>query len=80
MVGRSLLVAVIGLGLSVPAFAQPKTDAGSGPTKGAVSTDDAGSGPTKGAKLNADTTATETKDSTATALAQGPKSTGARNR
>lgn len=80
MVGRSLLVAVIGLGLSVPAFAQPKTDAGSGPTKGAVSTDDAGSGPTKGAKLNADTTATETKDSTANSAGGVQSRPGARNR
>jgi hypothetical protein len=78
--GRSLLLTatVIGLGLSVPAFAQPKADAGSGPTKGALSTDDAGSGPTNGAKPNADTTATETKDSTANSagVTPGPKSTG----
>jgi hypothetical protein len=46
--GRSLLACVIALGLSVPAFAQPKADPGSGPTNGAVSTNDAGSGPTKG--------------------------------
>ena len=53
-----LLISMIALGLSAPAVAQPKADAGSGPTKGAVSTDDAGSGPTKGAKPNTDTTAT----------------------
>ena len=53
----SLLISVIALGLSAPAVAQPKADAGSGPTKGAVSTDDAGSGPTKGAKPNTDTMA-----------------------
>jgi hypothetical protein len=46
--GRSLLACVIALGLSAPAFAQPKADPGSGPTNGAVSTNDAGSGPTKG--------------------------------
>ena len=78
LVGRSLLVTVIALGLSAPAVAQPKADAGSGPTKGAVSTDDAGSGPTKGVKPNADTTDTETKDSTANSagVTPGPKSTG----
>ena len=53
----SLLISVIALGLSAPAVAQPKADAGSGPTKGAVSTDDAGSGPTKGAKPNTDSSA-----------------------
>jgi hypothetical protein len=76
--GRSLLTTVIGLGLLAPAFAQPKADAGSGPTKGSVSTDDAGSGPTKGVKPNADTTAAETKDSTANSagVTPGPKSTG----
>ena len=55
----SLLLSVIAVGLSAPAFAQPKADAGSGPTKGAVSTDDAGSGPTKGAKPITDTTSAE---------------------
>ena len=76
--GRSLLISAITLGLSAPAFAQPKADAGSGPTKGAVSTDDAGSGPTKGVKPNADTTAAESKDSTANSagVTPGPKSTG----
>ena len=52
--GRSLLTSVIALGLSAPACAQPKADAGSGPTSGAVSTNDAGSGPTKGAKNRLD--------------------------
>jgi hypothetical protein len=33
--GKSLLVLVIAIGLSGPAFAQPKADAGSGPTSGA---------------------------------------------
>ena len=61
-----------------PAFAQPKADAGSGPTKGAVSTDDAGSGPTKGVKPNTDTKAVESKDSTenSAGVTPGPKSTG----
>ena len=43
--GKSLLIAVIAIGLSGPVFAQPKADAGSGPTTGATSTNDAGSGP-----------------------------------
>ena len=55
----SLLISAIAVGLSAPAFAQPKADAGGGPTKGAVSTDDAGSGPTKGAKPNTDKGAAE---------------------
>jgi hypothetical protein len=50
--GRSLLLSMIAFGVSVPALAQPKADAGSGPTNGATSTNDAGSGPTKGAKPN----------------------------
>ena len=52
--GRSLLLSMIAFGFSVPALAQPKADAGSGPTNGATSTDDAGSGPKKGAKPNSD--------------------------
>ena len=74
----SLLLSVIAVGLSAPAFAQPKADAGSGPTKGAVSTDDAGSGPTKGAKPNTDTNSAEPKDSTENnaGVTPGPKSTG----
>jgi hypothetical protein len=40
------------LGLSGPAFGQPKADAGSGPTSGAASANDAGSGPTTGANPN----------------------------
>jgi hypothetical protein len=74
----SLLISAIAVGLSAPAFAQPKADAGSGPTKGAVSTDDAGSGPTKGAKPNTDKSAAESKDATANGggITPGPKSTG----
>jgi hypothetical protein len=53
----SLIILMIAVRLSAPALAQPKGDAGSGPTKGAVPTDDAGSGPTKGAKPNSDSTA-----------------------
>ena len=73
----SLLISAIAVGLSAPAFAQPKADAGSGPTKGAVSTDDAGSGPTKGAKPNADNTAAESKDPTdnSAGVTPGPTST-----
>ena len=55
--GRSFLMSLIALGLSVPVCAQPKADAGSGPTSGAVSTNDAGSGPTQGAKPNTGATA-----------------------
>jgi hypothetical protein len=55
--GKSLLIAVIAIGLSGPAVAQPKADAGSGPTTGATSTNDAGSGPTQGAKSNDGSTA-----------------------
>jgi hypothetical protein len=74
----SLLISAIVVGLSAPAFAQPKADAGSGPTKGTVSTDDAGSGPTKGAKPNTDTTAGESKDANenSAGVTPGPKSTG----
>ena len=77
----SLLISAIAVGLSASAFAQPKADAGSGPTKGAVSTDDAGSGPTKGAKPNTDTAA-ESKDATenSAGVTPGPKSTGASSR
>ena len=76
--GRSLLTFVIALGLSAPAVAQPKADAGSGPTKGAVSTDDAGSGPTRGANPNTDTTAAKSKDAieNSAGVTPGPKSTG----
>ena len=74
----SLLISAIAVGLSASAFAQPKADAGSGPTKGAISTDDAGSGPTKGAKPNADKTAAESMDTTenSAGVTPGPKSTG----
>jgi hypothetical protein len=74
----SLLISVIAIGLSGQAFAQPKADAGSGPTKGAVSTDDAGSGPTKGVKPN-DTTATSNSNGStdnSAGVTPGPKSTG----
>ena len=74
----SLIIFMIAVGLSAPALAQPKADAGSGPTKGAISTDDAGSGPTKGAKPNADNTAAESMDTTenSAGVTPGPKSTG----
>jgi hypothetical protein len=51
-----LVAAVVAGGLSLPALAQPKADAGSGPTSGATSTNDAGSGPTKGMKANTGST------------------------
>ena len=77
VLGGSLLTFVIALGLSAPAVAQPKADAGSGPTKGAVSTDDA-SGPTEGAMPNTDTSSdinsNGSKENSAGATA-GPKST-----
>jgi hypothetical protein len=50
--GRCLLVSAIALSVPCTAFAQPKGDAGSGPTNGATSINDAGSGPTPGAKPN----------------------------
>ena len=76
--GRSLLLSMIAIGLSAPALAQPKADAGSGPTTGAASANDAGSGPTKGAKTNTDTTAAESNDDTENSdgVTPGPKSTG----
>ena len=52
-----MLIRVIALSLSAPAFAQPKADAGSGLTSGAESTSDPGSGPTDGAKPNGASTA-----------------------
>ena len=75
---RGLLTLVIALGFAAPAFAQPKADAGSGPTSGAVSTNDAGSGPTQGAKPNAaSTAASNSSGSTERAdVTPGPKSTG----
>jgi hypothetical protein len=54
--GKGLLFSLVALGLSGPAFAQPKADAGSGPTSGAASANDAGSGPTTGAKPNTNAT------------------------
>ena len=77
--GKGLLFSVVALGLSGPAFAQPKADAGSGPTSGAASANDAGSGPTTGAKPNTDATiASDTPGSTenAAGVTPGPKSTG----
>jgi hypothetical protein len=75
----TLLAAAVAIGLSAPALAQSKMDAGSGPTKGAVSTNDAGSGPTAGTKPNTDsTTASNSNDSTdnSAGVTPGPKSTG----
>jgi hypothetical protein len=77
--GTTLLAAAFAIGLSAPASAQSKMDAGSGPTKGAVSTNDAGSGPTAGAKPNTDSTAaSDSNDSTdnSAGVTPGPKSTG----
>jgi hypothetical protein len=76
---RSLLTCAIALALSAPAFAQPKGDAGSGPTSGAVSTNDAGSGPTTGAKPNSSSTAANTSNGStdnSAGVTPGPKSTG----
>ena len=70
----SLPISAIAVGLSDPAFAQPKADAGSGLTKGTVSTDDAGSGPTRRANPNT----AEPKDAieNSAGVTPGPKSTG----
>ena len=80
---RSLLTSAIVLAFSTSAFAQPKADAGSGPTNGAVSTNDAGSGPTKGAKPTSGETANNSNHSTensntenSAGVTPGPKSTG----
>jgi hypothetical protein len=76
---RSILISMIAIGFSASAFAQPKADAGSGPTKGATSTNDAGSGPTTGAKPNSDPTAgSDSNGSTenSAGVTPGPKSTG----
>lgn len=74
-----MLACVVALGLSSPAFAQPKVDAGSGPTSGATSTKDAGSGPTNGAKPNSASTAANTSNPStdnSAGVTPGPKSTG----
>jgi hypothetical protein len=80
----NLLTSLIVLGLSTPAFSQPKADAGSGPTSGAMSTNDAGSGPTKGAKPDAGSTAASNSNGptengaseNSAGVTPGPKSTG----
>ena len=75
LLNRSLLVSVLALGLSAPAFAQPKNDAGSGSTTGAVSPNDAGSGPTKGAQPDSSSTASDSNSSTenSAGVTPGPK-------
>ena len=78
--GRSFLLSMIAFGFSVPALAQPKAEAGSGPTNGATSTNDAGSGPTKGAKPNSDAASNSNSSNSSTensaGVTPGPKSTG----
>ena len=81
--GRSFLTSLVALGLSAPVCAQPKADAGSGPTSGAVSTNDAGSGPTQGAKPNTGATAAsnsngpkENASENSAGVTPGPKLTG----
>jgi hypothetical protein len=76
--GKSLFISMIAIGISVPALAQPKADAGSGPTTGATSTNDAGSGPTTGSKPNSGTTTSDASNSTenSAGVTPGPKSTG----
>lgn len=79
---RCLLISMFTVAFSAPALAQalaqPKADAGSGPTTGATSTNDAGSGPTQGAKPNTSTTASDANNSTenSAGVTPGPKSTG----
>jgi hypothetical protein len=58
---KGLLTSAVVLSLPGAAFAQPKTDAGSGPTTGATSQNDAGSGPTKGAQPNSDSTGSNSR-------------------
>ena len=58
--GKGLLLSAVALGLLLgSSSAQPKADAGSGPTSGAASANNAGSGPTSGAKPNANATTTK---------------------
>ena len=72
----------VAIGLSAPAFAQSKGNAGSGPTNGAVSTNDAGSGPTAGATPKMGSTAASNSntatqnDENNAGVTPGPKSTG----
>ena len=74
--GTTLLAAAVAIGLSAPAFAQSKMDAGSG----AVSTNDAGTGPTSGATPKMGSTAagnsnTATQnDENSAGVTPGPKS------
>ena len=79
--GKTFLAAAVAIGLSAPALAQSKMDAGSGPTNGAVSANDAGSGPTSGATPKMGSTAgnsnTATQnDENSAGVTPGPKSTG----
>ena len=79
MLREGLVLSLVTLALSGPAFAQPKTDAGSGPTRGAASANDAGSGPTTGAKPNAQSTsAANSRELTenSAGVTPGPKSSG----
>jgi hypothetical protein len=69
---RTLLISAIALSLPELASAQPKADAGSGPTSGATSANDAGSGPTKGAEPNVGSSASNSRPD----VTPGPKSTG----
>jgi hypothetical protein len=73
---KGLLFSIALVGLSGPALAQPKADAGAGPTRGAAPANDAGSGPTNGAKP--DTTVSDSAGSTenSAGVTPGPKSTG----
>jgi hypothetical protein len=79
---KTFLAATVAIGLSAPALAQSKSDAGSGPTKGAVSTNDAGSGPTAGAtpKMGSNAAGNSSdstqNDENSAGVTPGPKSTG----
>ncbi len=79
--GTTFLAAAVAIGLSAPAFAQSKMDAGTGPTNGAVSTNDAGSGQTSGATPKMGSTASNSNtatqnDENSAGVTPGPKSTG----
>ncbi len=79
--GTTFLAAAVAIGLSAPAFAQSKMDAGTGPTNGAVSTNDAGSGQTSGATPKMGSTASNSNtatqnDENSSGVTPGPKSTG----
>lgn len=72
---KALLFSMILAGLSDSALAQPKADAGSGPTRGAAQANGAGSGPINGSKASAPADSSSSTENSA-GVTPGPKSTG----